>query len=727
MVSKKYAIKSYNPLKNLLTVLSIIFVVMNNSACAFRKDPTSEKKVEKLDMNKVLKIQKEVLSTDEFQGESILEPSVPDLSPITLKNLSEITEIKKISPSLPDFYHISKDQKRAALGNLDRIRILDLNIEKQIFEILVELSDCEFGANRFFRLNADGSFIGIVTDLKIQVWEVGGGLIYENAFDRRFNTDKSHCGADVPEIALSPDGRKLAISGIRYSRDSAKEFFQVISILENEVLYEWDGNEKSPHGKLYAFAGLGFSHDGNLLQTFDPSKYFLESGKAHLAFRFWSVGDWVEITGDLKQIVQRYSKGDLLFSVADFNSLEVRSRLDSDIIADLTDTGCSMDVPCETLFSPDGKKILVLSRLNSMNWVKNQAIASKIKVYDLLAQKEPKILYGEFRNLDGVFFTQDGPVHVKHGNYFDTGSKTWWTYATHFSGLLQDNEGNIIFHPGYLSLKEENQAAYYGQCEYDVELMEVECSSELHSVEGIALALEQDGENFQLIQSNGKIDLFPPDFFNAQGVAELRFLGFSSKAEIGFFCRDLQNRMSRCIIYDFEDARSLYEGEDFSYLRFSPDGRSASFIDMDRYILIIIDLDSKEIIERTSYRSRAYGLNPEYTDNGRILINVVQNQDDPDVISIDWINASTYKVEKRTGLNIIADGLAAFSAHPSIPIWAFADHAGFIHLINAENRKEMVSFQAHFDNIIGISFNLDGKQLVSMGENGMIKVWGIPN
>ena len=96
------------------------------------------------------------------------------------------------------------------------------------------LPDCDFGFDRYFRLNADGSFIALVNGQNIEVWQVGGGLIYASSTINEFTSNAPVCGADLPELALSPDGRLLAISGIAYGRTTSRRYFRVVDVRAND-------------------------------------------------------------------------------------------------------------------------------------------------------------------------------------------------------------------------------------------------------------------------------------------------------------------------------------------------------------------------------------------------------------------------------------------------------------------------------------------------------------
>ena len=212
-----------------------------------------------------------------------------DLAPITPENAQSLRELASIYPYFPPYYHISDDGTRTATGDMQTVEIREAATGELLSTIPAALPDCDFGFDRYFRLNSDGTFIALVNGQNIEVWQAGGGLIYTSPITSEFTSNALACGADLPELALSPDGRLLVISGIAYARTTSKRYFRVVDVRANETLYEWDGTKDSPHGSLYTYYGLGFSDDGLMLQTFDPTRFIRSEGDVHQSFRFWSV------------------------------------------------------------------------------------------------------------------------------------------------------------------------------------------------------------------------------------------------------------------------------------------------------------------------------------------------------------------------------------------------------------------------------------------------------
>jgi len=228
------------------------------------------------------------------EWEIVYTPTVPitdERITITPDFLKEITEINSFKLFFPYYYHVSDNGRIAAVGDLEGIRIFDTRTMEILMEIPVKLPDCEFGKGRVFRLNYDGLFIGIATPEFVQVWQVGGGIIFEWENRRYSSHTEDICGLDVPELSISPDGKTLVLTGFEKQGSSPVYFFRTIDILKNEVIYEYDGDEENAYGMLNDFPNLGFSPDGRIFQTFDPRRFVLSEWSLHMAFRFWDTSD----------------------------------------------------------------------------------------------------------------------------------------------------------------------------------------------------------------------------------------------------------------------------------------------------------------------------------------------------------------------------------------------------------------------------------------------------
>ena len=67
-------------------------------------------------------------------------------------------ELASVYPYFPPYYHISDDGTRIATGDMQTVEIREAATGELVSTIPAVLPDCDFGFDRYFRLNADGSF-----------------------------------------------------------------------------------------------------------------------------------------------------------------------------------------------------------------------------------------------------------------------------------------------------------------------------------------------------------------------------------------------------------------------------------------------------------------------------------------------------------------------------------------------------------------------------------------
>ena len=666
------------------------------------------------------------------QPEALPDFSLPDpLTALTPDNIQSIRELASVYPYFSPYYHISNNGSRVAVGDLQKIKIWDAASGDLLSSIPASLPDCDFGFDRYFRLNADGTFIALVNGQSIQVWQVGGGMIYDSPQTSQFTSNAPSCGVDLPELALSPDGRLLAVSGMDYSRTSVKRYFRVVDILANEVLYEWDGTKDTLHGNLYTFYGLGFSDDGRILQTFDPVDFILSEGKVHNAFHFWSVKGWREIKAGSDLIEKSFMAGQLLFPVSNSGEIEIRSKLSGLTVAKIKVDGCQWDFPCETRFSADGKQAVVLNRTGEKIQFKTDGLRTSFSVWDLTENKEIGRESGVFRDLESVMVREDGKLlrsdQMSNG---DSDSWGWWTFRDHFTGLQVESDGKATFAPLAAISNSSQECQYCSACTVDSEKGEISCLNGLTDSEGGRMYLETEGERNTLkreqagsVMDLGKIILSQPADLSK---IRVRLLEYSIPQQTLFYCVDENLRQAGCFIYDPYREDINAEQKDISYLRFSADGMTAAFFNRTVNALFLYDLSSKTLTRKYPYQARGYPANPVFSADGSRFMYIIQNLNNASDLSVETLDSKTWKSYGRVSLNKAGvNSPTVFSESSDGAIWAFAGKNGEVWLLSPEKGVLLHSFQAHVDEIIGMVFSPDNKWLLTMGENGILKFWGV--
>ena len=654
-----------------------------------------------------------------------------NLRPISAENAQAIHELASVYPYFPPYYHFSNDGVRYATGDMQKVEIRETATGELVSSIPAVLPDCDFGFDRYFRLNMDGTFIALVNGQSIQVWQSGGGLIYESPILRELTSNAPACGADLPELSLSPDGRLLAISGIAYAKTSARRYFRVVDVRANEILYEWDGAKGDLHGNFYTFYGLGFSDDGLMLQTFDPTRFIRTEGEVHKAFRFWSVENWQEVEAADDTVLQRFKPGQLLFPSSDSGQIVVLSRITGKISSRIPMDDCLWDAPCETRISDDGALALVLDPAAGQFLYKNDALNASITIWDLAENKEVGRESGVFRDLESVLIKDDGNLaRADQAGNGNMGSPVWWTFRDNFTGLQTDADGTISFTPMSAAAESSQSCQFCAVCSIDTEKGAIECSQGITDNEDGRITLKSEGGEFSAIRQDetGETilgELVLPEAAD-KSKTRVRLLGYSLPHQTLFYCADEAQRQKSCFIYDPYQKEIIEKVKDISYLRLSADGRTAAFFNRTVNALFHYDLSSKILTRKSPYQSRGYPVNAVFSSDGKMFQYIIQNLNNTSDLSVETLDAETWKSYGRTSIRkagVISP--TVFLESGDGRMWAFAGKSGEAWLLSPDKGVLLHRFQAHLDDIIGMALAPDSTWLLTMGENGILKFWGI--
>ncbi len=669
------------------------------------------------------------------------------LQVISPANLGGLTQLASLEPYFPPHTALSPDGRVAAWGGPRGVKLFERDSGKEIMTIPAELPECQFGAERYMALSADGSFIALVTRSALQVWQAGGGLLYEAPYSRRFSTDPGTCGVDMPRLALSPDGRLLAVSGMAYTRDALTRFFRVIDIIDNQIVYEWDGTRSGLHGSLDAAPGLGFSRDGRVLQTFDTLRFVLSSGAPGSAFRFWSTEDWEEIDPEGGDLAESYTSGELLFALHTDDGLEVRVKTSSALAVSLPAAPCSRLYPCQVRFSPDGSKAVLLTSQAGAQPYRGALLADRLTLADFRRAELFEGPPGLFRDLEGVQISDDGQLLLAQA---DAGGGipggAWWTGAEGFDGLLATPDGQVYFTPQvyYLPGETITDAAqpcpYCAVCRLDLPLAALDCRAGFTSGEGDWLILERsptvlavhdlDGRTLGTLQlPDGMAQSLPEDFPSDSDGHSLvvRMRGFSASYQTAFYCLEQDQRAAGCTMLDLDSGRLTKLPDGFSLLRFSPDVHQAVFFDQDAYQVVLVDLESGRLSGRSAFQARAYPAPACFYEDGTMLAYLIQELKDR---SAFWLELVEVEAERSLGRVPLKDAElvdpVALSADPGERLWALGERDGRVLLLDFESGALLAEWQAHTDGLIGLQFTGGGHLLASMGPDGLMRLWGVP-
>lgn len=650
-----------------------------------------------------------------------------NLIPLSIENVNEISLLGNIYPYEPPIFEITPDGRLSAIGLLAGITIVQTDSGEIISNFEVEFPECGFGFSRFVKFNQDGSFIAIVTKDEIQVWQIGGGLIYTSPHSRVFNDQFPPCGSDIPQVALSPDGRLLAITGIDYSKAEPERFFKVVNIIQNETLYEWDGKDETLHGNLDGFPGLGFSKSGRLLQTFDPRRFILSSVNMHSSFRFWAVDDWAEIT-DNGIVSEGFDPGDLLFPLANEGMISIVDKPSGGKVGEVAAPGCDWDKPCEMVFSNDGTKALLLSSVEPISQYRQSAFYPEIEIWDLENESKIKTLPGMFRNLHGLRVTDEGWLAgFVSDNTAAKEGVLWWTFPEFFQGFSANAGSVSSFVPTWADTGRENECRFCDTCRLVLDKGKVECRTGIENFEGV-YSIEIFNGEYWLVKHYpddvGQVGKLSRQIEGDQADQRYRLLGFSEEYQTAFYCLDSSYRQQSCVIDELRGTRVLGELNDISFLQVSPDGRSMAFIDKSSSSLYLYRFDTQKLSRKSHFQAKAAKTNPLFSEDGKLIFYLVENLRNSKDFSVEIMDAENQKVIKRIALKSDIVLPAAFSMTTDQNIWAVGEKSGRILLFSAEDGRLLSTLDSDQEAILGLYFDSD-RLLISLNSTGMFNVWGI--
>ncbi len=651
-----------------------------------------------------------------------------DLPVISVDNASELVLQEKIYPFFPDVVHIAPSGRIAAVGDFSGIRIIELDSGSVLMQVDEVLPACNFGMGRYFQLNYDGSFLAVATNKTVQVWQVGGGIMYEAPYINNHTLDTSVCGADIPQMALSPDGTLLAESGMWFSATKVESYFRVVDIFKNSTVYEWDAKNDSPNGKFYDFPSLGFSSDGKVLQTIDLSRFKINGDDFHTAFRFWSTENWQELDPSSRVVTSAFNKGELQFGVTKNDSISVFSKKNGAKLETIIVDGCRWENPCSVELSPDGSKMAVLLRDESIVY-KRESISTHLAVYDLSYGRMINDISAMMRNLDGLLVRNDGEI-IRYDNTPLNGNSTWWTHTDYFAGFQVIDENMIAFTPQVVDYRNQPPPPYSGSCQIHTDDFTIECGDTLSFQDGIIVTVDKKESGVAIIDTTSGRSALIAEIKNPTGEPadswQFRLLDYVWESGTGFFCLDRNLREETCVIMDFHNNEILHEQIDLEGLNYSRKNGIAAFINKGEKSLYLFNDDTDTLKKMRTYRAVSLPIKPAFLPGWSELIYMVQSLSESKNTYIERIDVSLGKVIKRYDIDgLQTKKISSISASGKEELWAASDILGNIYLIDPEEETVIHTFRAADEEIIDLVFNPDGKTLFMMGKSGKIQIWAV--
>jgi len=717
---------------NRFSLIIFMLIILCSNSCTGLKETTAEttnnsSKGDTIIAEKTSLPKKIIIQTPETisNGDQQRRRELPIIS---VDNASDLILQEIIYPFFPEIVHIASSGRTAAAGDLSGINIIDLDSGNVLMRVDATPPLCNFGMDRYFQLNYDGTFLAVATNEAVQVWQVGGGIVYEAPYINNHTLDTPVCGVDIPQMALSPDGMLLAESGMRFSETEVERYFRVVDILKNNIVFEWDGKSESPNGQFYAFPGLGFSSDGKVLQTFDPSRFNNNSDDFHTAFRFWSTESWRELDSSSRAVTSAFDKGGLQFGVIKNDSISVFSKKKGARLETIEVDGCEWENPCPMEFSPDGSKMAVLLRDEPLVY-KRKSISTHLAVYDLFYGRMIDEISVMMRNLDGLLVTNDGEI-IRHDITTLDGNSTWWTHMNYFTGFQVLDENTISFTPQVADYRNKPQPPYSGSCQIYMDDFAVECGIALSIQNGITVTLDKKEGGFAIIDSTSRKDTLIAEIKNPTGDPgdswQIRLLDYVWETGTGFFCLDRNLKVETCVIMDFPNNEILYEKIDLEGLQYSRKNNTAAFINNKEKLLYLFVDDTDTLKKMRTYRAIYLPIKPAFLSGGIELIYMVQSLGESENIYFERIDTSLGKVIRRYDIDgLKTKEISSISASGKEELWAASDISGNVYLIDPDEESVIHIFRGAEEEIIDMVFDPDGKTILLMGKSGRIQIWAV--
>lgn len=647
--------------------------------------------------------------------------------PLTSANVADIRLIHSILPAEPEEPLLSPDGGRAARRSAGRLEILDIVSGESLSSFEVNFPDCSFGYHKYYEFNQDGSFIAVISLDAIQVWQVGGGLLFEKLHNLNLSGGAVACGPFLPQVALSADGRLLAISALDIVGGEIRQIFQVIDVFANETIYEWDGDADSPHGNLFGFPALGFSPDGKILQTFDPTRFILASENMHQAFRFWSTETWqgVRPSGVIRASLDA---GRLLFARSDSGKVKIFDKLTGKKVAEIPLEGCALEMPCETVFSPDGTKAAILPRDNGMQY-RRALVYPTVQVWDIVDEEMIREWSGKFLNLDGALVSNLGElVTILAGNGEMSLEADWWILTDLFQGLQQGADDRIQFTPTWSRASGSDGCRYCDTCRLDLGQGTIVCQAGVAGDYGQYTLEVIDGEWWLAKQAHGQTSPLGKLSLEAEaapGNTRIRLLAISEEWQTAFYCRDVDYRPRACVIDHLGGHQIVEALANISFVRLSPDGKKAAFIDASTHTLYLYDFETRKLARTSHYQARAVAANPEFSPDGLTLYCLVENLRKYGDFSMEVMDVENRKVIRRVSLSKAAmETPTSLVVNAQEDLWVIADRAGDIYLSSPEQGQILRQWSSGQIDLTGLALSPDERLLISMSGSGLINFWG---
>jgi WD40 repeat protein len=624
-----------------------------------------------------------------------------DSQVITAGNATQIRELARYGDPVVKEWQLTADGSLLFLATTDGVKIYDVET-LELFS-LVDVLIRRWSTDSF-SVSADGSRFGIVTRDAFQVYDIDGNLLVNWHPEILSGTTR---------VLISPDGKFASFyiypempadqSGIDRDNWSTKIVFEISTGKQVQALADLKG---------WSFS---FSPDGS---------YF---GSRGWNFEIWRTQDWSQ---PKPVTLPYYAYGVVFLPNGRLAILHDQERVD---IWDI-ETGkmvrqfSNLRYPLTVVYSVDGSKIAILD-------AGSRSSASKLNLY--------------------VWDLQDRKLlRTEHPSYFDqilitnTGETTFFQppfERFNMESSRRSSDSRISLHPETSAMTLWNQQKV---CEFNLH-GETHCTSvdwpnwgspefSLHPF----LILCEQGKIYQVQHTEGGRQVSVTQIGGEQP--------YTWSFQSDYYCYPhlllSESNLLLCSseqgsrLWDFDKAQLIrHWGNRVSSVQLGPESRYFAMLvsplgwsvnTADIYISVIEVSTGKEIY-KVSRNNSGFVFFPAGDRFAHAFVEDKWNLS-PSTVRIDYVDLiekRVYQSYKLTDLNPATItsywDVTALVVSPEAVLLAAGFNDGSIYLVELESGTVIHHWLAHEDEIIDLKFAQNGKQLLSSGKDGFLRIWGI--
>jgi len=640
------------------------------------------------------------------------------LPALTGSNVANLHVSAKILPFFPPHATISGNHEVFALGDLNGVHVYNTSRQDKLMTIDAELPDCRFGLDTYLALDHAGEFIAFTTNTGIEVWQIGGGRIFQSPFIHGKTLDPLTCGLDIPQIALSPQGKLLAESGLGAGGEEYGDYFRVTDVTNNSVVYSWNDDTEKPFGQLQTFQTLGFSSDGRVLHTFDPFNFQPNANNGNESFLFWSTENWRSVASESSFVRGSFNPEVFFYSISDAGFVKIFDKASNLEVAVVESEGCNKEYPCNVIFSPDGSKFGILKQTGEIQY-KRETLITSIDIYDLNQAKKRNSIEILLRNKNGIRLENNGDIILAQHPISD--NPTWWTHTAYLNRLFNVGDETIGFIPQVIDVFADNPP-YAGTCQIDNLNDTLSCAAGVRQSDGTILSIEQISGGFVLLDGDQSIAQVKYPAGSGQDLWQIRLKAYNQHTGAGYFCLDRNLREETCVVMNFLDKRIILEQIDlFGFIQ-STENDLSIFIDRDKKELNIFYEESNRSVQMRSYQAIAYSAKPALVAGGDRAFYIVQNVENKNLY-LEEISLQDAKVIKRYDFGFLSDiNPTVIAVNGPADLLAVGDDTGSIYFLDLSTSELVHNMVVTNTDVVDLIFSGDDKRLVVMDAAGKISI-----